>query len=209
MYERMRRDPRLIVEHVFNSSIDNYYVVTAASSVSSTQVGDDLGRDIRQGVDAFSPAVPNKTITLEPIASSPIQFDADRKRADGFAVPVLKNRFRELGAIALITFGLCGLGGCGRSQQESSHQSDPQSINDLFAIDTEGILKVSARDPKTGAERSTTVSMSSGLSAEELEAIMQRRRTDQVAPSIPAPEPYCKGVLKVSLETNHSGEGEV
>ncbi len=54
-------------------------------------------------------------------------------------------------------------------------------IEVTFAINTEGIVKVSARDPKTGAEQSTTVNMSSGLSAEEIDSIIARGRTDDVA----------------------------
>jgi molecular chaperone DnaK len=50
-----------------------------------------------------------------------------------------------------------------------------------FAISAEGIVKVSARDPKTGTERNTTVSMTSGLSEDELRAIMERNRTEDVA----------------------------
>ena len=49
-----------------------------------------------------------------------------------------------------------------------------------FAISTEGIVKVSARDPKTGTAHSTTVSMSSGLSEEEIRAIVAQARTQDV-----------------------------
>ena len=45
-------------------------------------------------------------------------------------------------------------------------------------ISTEGIVKVSAADPKTGVAHSTTVSMSSGLSEAEIEAIIARGRAE-------------------------------
>ena len=45
-------------------------------------------------------------------------------------------------------------------------------------ISTEGIVKVSAADPKTGVAHSTTVSMSSGLSEAEIEAITARGRAE-------------------------------
>jgi len=60
-------------------------------------------------------------------------------------------------------------------------------IEVAFAISTEGIVKVSARDPKSGAVHSTAVSMSSGLSEEELRAIIAQARTqDVVSPEDPA-----------------------
>ena len=49
------------------------------------------------------------------------------------------------------------------------------------SISTEGIVTVQARDPKTGAEASTAVSMSSGLSEEQIQEIMSRGRTADVA----------------------------
>ena len=54
---------------------------------------------------------------------------------------------------------------------EPAPRGDVQ-IEVTFAVNTEGIVKVSARDAKTGAERSTTVKLSSGLSDSEIEAIM-------------------------------------
>src|SRR5262249_54591633 len=56
-------------------------------------------------------------------------------------------------------------------------------IEVTFSISTEGIVKVQARDPKTGAEASTTVSMSSGLSEEQIQTIISKGRTGDVAPS--------------------------
>ncbi|MEX2205199.1 MAG: Hsp70 family protein [Myxococcota bacterium] len=54
-------------------------------------------------------------------------------------------------------------------------------IEVAFSISTEGIVTVQARDPKTGAEASTTVSMSSGLSEEQIQEIIARGRTADVA----------------------------
>ena len=53
-------------------------------------------------------------------------------------------------------------------------------IEVTFSISTEGIVTVQARDPKTGAEASTTVSMSSGLSEEQIQEILSRGRTADV-----------------------------
>jgi len=49
-----------------------------------------------------------------------------------------------------------------------------------FAISAEGIVRVSARDPKTGSENHTTVSMTSGLTHEELLEIIARNRAQDV-----------------------------
>jgi molecular chaperone DnaK len=59
-------------------------------------------------------------------------------------------------------------------------------IEVTFAISTDGIVKVSARDPKTGAERSTTVSMSSGLSDQEIQAIIARGEAERESLAKPA-----------------------
>ncbi|HKC51927.1 MAG TPA: Hsp70 family protein, partial [Myxococcota bacterium] len=56
-------------------------------------------------------------------------------------------------------------------------------IEVTFSISTEGIVKVQARDPKTGAEASTTVSMSSGLSEDQIQSIIAKGRTSDVAPA--------------------------
>lgn len=81
--------------------------------------------------------------------------------------------------------------------QFSGYQPGPRGqvqIEVQFAISTEGIVKVSARDPKTGAAHSATVSMSSGLSEQEIQEILaQARARDVVSPdrraSAPQPEP--------------------
>jgi molecular chaperone DnaK len=56
-----------------------------------------------------------------------------------------------------------------------------------FSLSTEGIVTVQARDSKTGAERSTQVKLSSGLSEEEIEQIVRRGRTEDVAQPANAP----------------------
>ncbi|HTO53334.1 MAG TPA: Hsp70 family protein [Myxococcota bacterium] len=61
-------------------------------------------------------------------------------------------------------------------------------IEVTFSISTEGIVKVQARDPKTGAEASTTVSMSSGLSEEQIQSIMAKDRASDVAASAVTPQ---------------------
>ena len=53
-------------------------------------------------------------------------------------------------------------------------------IEVTFEISTEGIVQVSALDPQTGAEQSALVTMSSGLSPKEIEAIMTRGRAADV-----------------------------
>ncbi|MFQ5513373.1 MAG: molecular chaperone DnaK [Myxococcota bacterium] len=68
-----------------------------------------------------------------------------------------------------------------------------------FAISTEGIVKVSARDPKTGAQHSTTVSLSAGLSEQEMRQILARARTEDVRssatrrPNRAPPQPQADG----------------
>ncbi len=58
-------------------------------------------------------------------------------------------------------------------------------IEVAFAISTEGIVKVQARDPDTGVERSTTVKMTSGLSDAEIQKIIDRGRASDVRSARP------------------------
>jgi molecular chaperone DnaK len=62
-------------------------------------------------------------------------------------------------------------------------------IEVAFAISTEGIVKVSARDPETGVERSTQVKMTSGLSDAEIKKIIARGRASDVRPARAVPRP--------------------
>ncbi len=60
-----------------------------------------------------------------------------------------------------------------------------------FEIDTNGIVNVSARDKETGQSTSTTLNLSSGLSAQDLEAMTARAKDVQLAghaPELPAVE---------------------
>jgi len=65
---------------------------------------------------------------------------------------------------------------------------DQVQIEVTFAISSEGIVKVSARDPKTGAHHSTSISMSSSLSEDDIKAIVERNRVADVA-VVPAAPP--------------------
>ena len=55
------------------------------------------------------------------------------------------------------------------------------TIEVTFEIDTDGIVNVSARDVETGAQASTTINLSSGLSAREVEDAMARNDELMVA----------------------------
>jgi len=60
----------------------------------------------------------------------------------------------------------------------------PKGVPDVlvtFAIDADGIVSVSAKDRDTGKEQSITVTLSGGLSREELEHLVQERITAEVA----------------------------
>ena len=53
-------------------------------------------------------------------------------------------------------------------------------IEVTFEIDSDGILNVSARDPESGTQASTTVNLSSGLSVDEIVASMERVQEAQL-----------------------------
>lgn len=57
------------------------------------------------------------------------------------------------------------------------------SIDVTFEIDSDGIVQVTAADPNTGKAASMTLTLTSGLSGEELENIIEANRTARVAPS--------------------------
>jgi molecular chaperone DnaK (HSP70) len=59
-------------------------------------------------------------------------------------------------------------------------------IDVTFAINSDGLVNVTALDRDTGRQASTAITLSSGLSAQELESIVAEKRTDRVA-SEPAP----------------------
>ncbi|HTF34324.1 MAG TPA: Hsp70 family protein [Myxococcota bacterium] len=56
-------------------------------------------------------------------------------------------------------------------------------IDVTFEINSDGIVNVTARDPATGQQASTQITLSSGLSEAEIQKIMERDRTAQVVPS--------------------------
>jgi molecular chaperone DnaK len=74
-------------------------------------------------------------------------------------------------------------------------------IQVTFAINSDGIVDVTASEPETGKRASTRMTLSSGLSDEELQSILSRNRTDRVltemvaraeeaaVPHAPPPEP--------------------
>jgi molecular chaperone DnaK len=56
-------------------------------------------------------------------------------------------------------------------------------IDVTFEIDTDGIVNVTARDRATGEEASTRITLSSGLSDDELQSIMNKPTTQKAAPA--------------------------
>jgi len=75
-------------------------------------------------------------------------------------------------------------------------------IDVTFAINSDGLVNVTARDRETGRQASTAITLSSGLSAQELDSIVAEKRTDRVvsepAPSaVPAPAAQTSGELEV------------
>ena len=64
-------------------------------------------------------------------------------------------------------------------------------IDVTFEIDTDGIVKVTARDQETGEQASTTITLSSGLSEEQIEEMIEDDVAGRVvtADAPPAPVP--------------------
>jgi molecular chaperone DnaK len=56
-------------------------------------------------------------------------------------------------------------------------------IDVTFSINSDGLVNVTASDRETGRKASTTITLSSGLSAQELDAIVAENRTQRVAPA--------------------------
>jgi len=61
-------------------------------------------------------------------------------------------------------------------------------IEVTFEIDTDGIVNVSARDVDTGQEASTTISLSSGLSENDIQQSIERQERIQVIDRPPSAE---------------------
>jgi hypothetical protein len=58
-------------------------------------------------------------------------------------------------------------------------------IEVTFEIDTDGIVNVTARDPETGQQASTQMTLSSGLSPAQLDAIIAEGKADRVRSEAP------------------------
>jgi molecular chaperone DnaK len=58
-------------------------------------------------------------------------------------------------------------------------------IDVTFAINSDGLVNVTAADRETGRRASTTITLSSGLSAQELDAIVAENRTQRVQTEAP------------------------
>jgi molecular chaperone DnaK (HSP70) len=79
-------------------------------------------------------------------------------------------------------------------------------IEVAFSISTEGIVKVSARDPDTGVERSTQVKMSSGLSDAEIQKIIARGRAGDVRTQAPSQRPRPRAFAPPTLIAEDDSE---
>jgi hypothetical protein len=60
------------------------------------------------------------------------------------------------------------------------------AIDVTFEINADGIVNVTARDQETGKQSSTSITLSSGLSENELKSIIEEARTDRVQKTAPA-----------------------
>jgi molecular chaperone DnaK (HSP70) len=58
-------------------------------------------------------------------------------------------------------------------------------IDVTFAINSDGLVNVTASDRESGRRASTTITLSSGLSAQELDAIVAENRTQRVQTEAP------------------------
>jgi len=59
------------------------------------------------------------------------------------------------------------------------------AIDVTFEINADGIVNVTARDQETGNQSSTRITLSSGLSENELKSIIEEARTDRVQTAVP------------------------
>jgi molecular chaperone DnaK len=62
-------------------------------------------------------------------------------------------------------------------------------IDVTFSINSDGLVNVTASDRETGRKASTAITLSSGLSAQELDAIVAENRTQRVSTDAPPPVP--------------------
>ena len=61
-------------------------------------------------------------------------------------------------------------------------------IEVTFEIDTDGLVNVTARDPDTGQQASTQITLSSGLSPEEVDRLVAEGSADRVRTATPPPD---------------------
>jgi len=150
---------------------------------SLTSVGDDAADDaLLFDVSPLTLRLGIAGDLSEPIIdrNSPLPIDATRMfhpvkdGQESVAVKIYQGESRA--ALGNELLGMFEFAGYEPGPRDSVH------IEVTFEISTEGIVRVSARDPRTGVGHSTTVSMSSGLSQAEMEQIMTRDRTADVIP---------------------------
>ncbi|MEE8581864.1 MAG: Hsp70 family protein [Myxococcota bacterium] len=76
-------------------------------------------------------------------------------------------------------------------------------IDVCFEINADGIVNVTAREPETGHQASTQITLSSGLSEQELDEIVELKRTDRVV----SPSREILGALELkTVEVRAGGE---
>jgi hypothetical protein len=78
-------------------------------------------------------------------------------------------------------------------------------IDVTFSINSDGMVNVTARDRDSGREASTSITLSSGLSAQEIDSIVAEKRTDRVTTDAPPPEP---APLEPAPSQELAGEGQ-
>jgi molecular chaperone DnaK len=83
-------------------------------------------------------------------------------------------------------------------------------IDVTFSINSDGLVNVTARDRETGRQASTAITLSSGLSKQELDKIVAERKTDRVGgaqrPPAPAAAPEAAAGPGDELEVLESGD---
>jgi molecular chaperone DnaK len=148
-----------------------------------TSTGDDADETLLFDVTPLTLRLGIAGDLTEPIIerNSPLPIDATRMfhpvkdGQESVAVKIYQGESRS--TLGNETLGMFEFSGYEPGPRDSVH------IEVSFEISTEGIVRVSARDPRTGVAHSTTVSMSSGLSSSELDDIVSRDRTADLVPA--------------------------
>ncbi len=148
-----------------------------------TSTGDDADETLLFDVTPLTLRLGIAGDLTEPIIerNSPLPIDATRMfhpvkdGQESVAVKIYQGESRS--TLGNETLGMFEFSGYEPGPRDSVH------IEVTFEISTEGIVRVSARDPRTGVAHSTTVSMSSGLSSSELDDIVSRDRTADLVPA--------------------------